>query len=306
MRQALRSAVVCMAACGLVALAIVGTSAPAIASGDTKAGNCVTAKGSGSTITLGQAEVEAGAVCFAVSTINPGTPGGMGGSSVEMFTLNNGVTMARALGDFVNDFGSTFPTEAKGTRGLLRDVTFHGLADVTAGHPETVTENLRPGTYYVWDAVQTFMSRTWPPVIATLTVTKGDQGARLYAPILVRATDADRFVAPTTWPHEGTYLFDNVSDEFHIMDIVPVAPGTTDKQLQAFFNANSTKLPQDLRTPLFVTGPSGGNDAVAAGNTLLVSYDLPPGRYVLICWVPDDDMGIPHAYMGMHLVITLR
>lgn len=306
MRQVLRSAVACLAACGLVALAIAGTSAPAMASGDTKADHCVTVKGSGSTITLGQDKVEAGTVCFAVSTRNPGSPGGMGGSSVEMFQLNNGVTMARALSDFVNDFGSTFPTEAKGTRGLLRDVTFHGLADVTAGHPETVTENLRPGTYYVWDAVQTFMSRTWPPVLDTLTVTKGGQGGSLHAPMLVRATSADRFIAPTTWPHEGAYLFHNVSDEFHIMDIVPVAPGTTDKQLQALFNADSSKLPQDLRTPLFVTGPSGGNDAVAAGNTIRVTYNLPPGRYVLICWVPDDEKGMPHGYMGMHQVITLR
>jgi hypothetical protein len=306
MHQVVRYAVACLAACGLVALAIAGTSAPAIASGGTKADHCVTAKGNGSTVTLGQAKVEAGNVCFAVSTVNPGTPGGMGGSSVQMFQLNKGATMAQALKDFVNDFASTFPTEAKGTQGLLRDVTFYGLADVTAGHPETVTENLRPGTYYVWDAVQTFMSRTWPPVIDTLTVTKGGQGGRLHAPILVKATDADRFIAPTTWPHEGTYLLDNVSDEFHIMDIVPVAPGTTDKQLQAFFNANSNVLPVNIRTRLFVPGPSGGNDAIAAGNSIRVTYNLPPGRYVLICWVPDDDEGMPHAYMGMHEVITLR
>lgn len=306
MRQVLGRAVAGLAACGLAALALTGTSAPAIAGGNTKADHCVTATGSGSTITLGQAEVEAGTVCFTASTINPGQPGGMGGSSVEMFQLNNGVTLAQALSDFVDDFSGNFPREAKGTQELLRDVTYHGLADVTPGHPETVTENLRPGTYYVWDDVQTFLSGTWPPVLATLTVTKGGQGHRLYAPMQVTATSADRFIAPVRWPHKGAYLFRNVSDSFHIMDIVPVAPGTTDQQLQALFDADSNEPPQDIQSALFAAGSAGGNDTVAPGDTIRLSYNLPPGRYVILCWVPDDVTGMPHAYMGMHQVITLR
>jgi hypothetical protein len=229
----------------------------------------------------------------------------MGGSSVQMFQLNKGATLAQVLSDFVDEFSGILPTEAKGTQELLRDITFHGLADVTPGHPETVTENLRPGTYYVWDDVQTFMNRTWPPVLATLTVTEGGRWHRLHAPMHVTATSADRFIAPTLWPHRGTYLFRNVSDSFHIMDIVPLAPGTTDQQLQALFDAHSNEPPQFLGSPLFATGPSGGNDAVAPGDTIRVTYNLPPGKYVIICYVPDDMTGMPHGYMGMHQVITL-
>jgi hypothetical protein len=121
----------------------------------------------------------------------------------------------------------------------------------------------------------------------------------------VTATSADRFIAPTLWPHRGTYLFRNVSDSFHIMDIVPLAPGTTDQQLQALFDAHSNEPPQFLGSPLFATGPSGGNDAVAPGDTIRVTYNLPPGKYVIICYVPDDMTGMPHGYMGMHQVITL-
>jgi hypothetical protein len=37
-----------------------------------------------------------------------------------------------------------------------------------------------------------------------------------------------------------------------------------------------------------------------------VAYHLPRGTYVLMCFVADDMTGIPHALMGMHLVIELR
>ena len=45
---------------------------------------------------------------------------------------------------------------------------------------------------------------------------------------------------------------------------------------------------------------------VSPGKTIAVSYNLPRGTYVLLCFVADDVTGIPHAIMGMHLVIRLK
>ena len=39
---------------------------------------------------------------------------------------------------------------------------------------------------------------------------------------------------------------------------------------------------------------------------LQLSYDLPAGTYVLLCFVADDETGIPHAIMGMHQVVVLE
>jgi hypothetical protein len=33
---------------------------------------------------------------------------------------------------------------------------------------------------------------------------------------------------------------------------------------------------------------------------------MPAGRYVVACYWPDDDTGMPHAFMGMFKLITLR
>jgi hypothetical protein len=112
---------------------------------------------------------------------------------------------------------------------------------------------------------------------------------------------ADRFIAPRVWPHRGTYLFHNIADTIHFMQIMPVKAGTTDAQIQAFLNSGSQSAP-----PFARSGPSGGNDVVSPGKTIAVSYNLPRGTYVLLCFVADDVTGIPHAIMGMHLVIRLK
>ena len=36
-----------------------------------------------------------------------------------------------------------------------------------------------------------------------------------------------------------------------------------------------------------------------------MSYNLPKGTYVLLCFVADDLTGMPHAIMGMHKVVVL-
>lgn len=300
MRQILRSVVAGLAACGLTALAVAGTGAPAIAGTDTWAGHCVSVTGSGGTVTLGQTKVHAGKVCFAVSSTNPGAPGGGGGSSVNMFQPKHGVTLTQALKDAKDEFSSTPATAAKGTQELTRDVSFYGLADVVLGNPERVTENLRAGTYYLWDPANT-LAIGKPPVLATLTVTRGGAFHPLTGSVYVAATSTDRFIAPGTWPHRGRYLFQNVADTIHFMQMIPVKPGTTDKEIQAFFDSHSTSPPS-----FFAAGPSGGNDVVSPGRTIQVAYNLPRGTYVLMCFVADDMTGLPHAFMGMHKVIELK
>lgn len=295
MRQIIRFATAGLAACGLMALAL-----PAIAGTDGAADHCVTVKGSGSSALLGSAKVKGGTVCFTVSSTNPGTPGGGGGSSINMFRPNHGVSLATALSDFKDEFSSDLATAAKGTRELNSDVSFYGLAAVVPGHPETVTEHLRAGTYYLWDLAQTASGGPLPAPV-TLTVKEGGESHSLHGSVSVSATSADRFTAPRTWPHQGTYLFHNVADTIHFMAIIPVTHGTTDEQIQAFFDSHATSPPL-----FFAPGPSGGNEVVSPGRTIQVAYNLPKGTYVLMCFVADDMTGIPHALMGMHKVIKLK
>ena len=298
MHRTLRSAALLAAAGGLLALI-----APAAASANEhkpaeNRSRVVRVVGNGTSVHIDHARVEAGTVSFKVSSTNPVVQGN-GGSAISLFQPKHGVTLSTAFADLNEEFSSVPATAAKGTRDLTRDVSFFGLANLVPGSPEVVTENLRSGTYYLFD-LGNFTGKG-NPVTTRLSVTGRGRGTSLHGDVYVTPTSADRFIAPNRWPHRGSYLFHNVADTIHFMEIMPVKAGTTDKEIQAFFNSGSQSAP-----PFARNGPSGGNNVVSPGGTILVSYNLPRGTYVLLCFVADDMTGIPHAIMGMHKVIQLK
>ena len=297
MQRTFRAAAIFAAVGGLLALA-----GPAASAGEHAAAgghpHCVTVVGNGTSVHTSRAKVGGGKVCFSVSSTNPVVQGN-GGSNISLFQPKHRVKLAKVFADLRKEFSPVPATAAKGTRDIVRDVSLFGLADVVPGYPEVVTENLRPGTYYLMDLVN--FTGKGHPVITKLCVTGHGRPGPLHGSVYVTPTSADRFIAPRVWPHRGTYLFHNIADTIHFMEITPVKAGTTDAQIQAFFNSGSQSQP-----PFARPGPSGGNDVVSPGKTIAVSYNLPRGTYVLLCFVADDVTGIPHAIMGMHLVIRLK
>jgi hypothetical protein len=85
------------------------------------------------------------------------------------------------------------------------------------------------------------------------------------------------------------------------MSISPVKPGTTDKQIQDYYDSGVQAPP-----PFALNGPTVGLDVISPGNHATINYDLPKGTYVLQCFVADDVTGMPHAIMGMHKVVILK
>ena len=299
MRVFRRSAAV-LAVGALAGLAVTGASTAAhAATAGHKGSPCVWVSESGTTVSASRTVIQDGQVCFTVSTTNPVTPGGGTSASVTLFRPVPGVSLARLLADAKNEFSSTPSTAAKGTRELNRDGLFYGLADTVPGHPETVTENLAAGTYWLGDVADSIGAGK-PVHLVKLTVLRGGSFRPVHGNVLVQATSADRFAAPRYWPHSGAYVFANVADTIHFMELMPVKSGTTDAQIQAYFNSGSQAAP-----PFAKAGPSGGNDVVSPGHVIRVSYNLPRGTYVLLCFIADDMTGLPHAIMGMHLVIHL-
>lgn len=289
-RRLLRSTLV-LAAAG--ALLTAGSPA-ALADGDSGPGRdvqTVHVVGNGSSARVDDAHVRAGTVRFAVSTTGAF-------SAVTMFSLKHGATLDQFFADVRHEFDPDARVRAQGTRDARQHATFYGLADVVPGVPLAVTENLRPGTYWLMDL-------TTPPTAANPPVTRfrvtdgrdGDGGQD--ADVRVRLA-GDRFLAPRVWPHEGTWSLLDDDDTLHFMLLQPVQPGTTDPKLQA-------ALEHGTQTTLYDgTRPAVGSEVVSPGITHAVSYDLPRGRYALLCFVADERDGMPHAVMGMHLVIDLR
>jgi hypothetical protein len=276
------------------------TSALASERGGGERQQVVDVSGNGSAVHLDRSHLHAGSIRFRVHTTNPSTPDG-GGSQVTMFKPKNGATVQKVLADAAEEFGGN---PAQGTRDLTHDATFYGLADVVASTPVTVTETLSPGTYYLLDLASPPTSG--PPAVTPLTVDDHragiEQDSDLRSQVTVKAVEPDRFVAPRSWPRRGTFTFTNRSDTLHFVSIEPVKPGTTDKQVQAYFDSGSQQPP-----PFLLEGrPTAGSDVISPGRSLQLTYSLPKGTYVLLCFVADDETGMPHAMMGMHEVVVLR
>jgi hypothetical protein len=291
-RSVLRCAVAAVAAGGLVA---VGTSS-ALASPQ-PVRQVVEVVGNGSHVYLDHNAVQAGSIQFRVST---STPAGGSGSDISLFKLQPGTTLGKVVSDFNEEFGAA---PAKGTRDLTRDITIYGLADVIHGYPMVVTEPLAPGTYYMVDS--SAAPPSGPSSFTRFTVGSDRSGVAQSSDrasaLTVKTTTSDRFVAPDNWPHDATVTVANVSDTLHFMDLQPVKPGTTDRQVQAYFDSGSQAPP-----PFAAQGPTGGSDVLSPGRTLQLTYDLPAGTYVLLCFIADDQTGMPHAVMGMHKVVVIH
>jgi hypothetical protein len=118
------------------------------------------------------------------------------------------------------------------------------------------------------------------------------------------AKDGPGWSGSTTMPAKGTLLFKNTATQpvLHFMEMQQVVEGTTVDEVLASFQG-----PQ---------GPSGpppwalqahmSTDVISPGRAMTVDYDLPPGQYVVLCFMPDPKMhGMPHALMGMIEMIHL-
>ena len=255
--------------------------------------------GDGIRVAISQSTIQAGKDSFVVESNNPTRSAG---SHIVLFRLKAGATLTRVATDWHNEYSLTPAVAAAGSRAVVRDMDTIGLADVSGGASATVTVNLSAGSYFLTD-LGDLPSIGELPTFTPLRVTAGAAASPLHGQFSVRATSADRFAAPSTWPHTGTLLFTNAdTDSMHFMDLQRVTPGTTDAQIQAYFDSKGAGHAPALFLPGY---PSAGNSDVTPGNSTLLTYNLPAGSYVLFCFASDPVSGMEHALMGMHKVITL-
>ncbi len=252
--------------------------------------------GSHSGLQFSTTHIRAGLVRFRISTTNPN------GTGVTLFQFAPGVGFDQLDSDLLEEFSQTPSVAAKGTRDLTRDVRIFGLADVAPGTPAAATVNLNGGDYYSFDSSGPSLPTATTAV--ELHVSGGDATGTLSAGrhhlASVSLTSDDRFVVQGHLPAHGSVLVRNVADTIHFMTLQRVKPGTTDAEVQAYFDSGAQSAP-----PFAMDGPSASTDVLSPGHRLLFSYSLPRGTYVLLCFIADDVTGMPHAFMGMHKVVRV-
>lgn len=106
----------------------------------------------------------------------------------------------------------------------------------------------------------------------------------------------------------GTYLWEvvNGGTQFHEMAIYQLAPGVPAQAIIASITApppaspeavGPAATPEESGPPPFVAGT--GAAPMSPGATNYVELNAQPGEYLVVCFVPDAETGMPHAVMGM-------
>ncbi|GAA1990413.1 hypothetical protein [Kitasatospora viridis] len=243
-----------------------------------------------------------GTVTFKIATDDPN------GRELQMIRPHQGVTMDQVLQDLAVAVGPD-PTAAAAAIVKVRDeaeALGGGLA--RPGNDAILTEDIKAGPVYLLDFTAFLANPGSPPPVKELDLCE-DAGFHLphfpHSIVIQHETsNGPRFQTEAVDDANGGIFVHNAADELHEMQIQPVAPGTTDDQVQAYFDAllNNTPPP-----PPPFTGVPVGLSVISPGHDAVIHIDkLPPGDYVLLCFVPDDQTGLPHAFEGMHKVVHLH
>ncbi|MEY9877019.1 hypothetical protein ABH931_006541 [Streptacidiphilus sp. MAP12-33] len=295
MRRTVRlAAAITTAAVALVGPALVAGPAAQAATPDRPHDRSVKVAMTNAGFTLPK-EVRAGFVTFDVSTKDAT------GHDLQGVQLHKGVTRAKLVADIREALNPDPKKAAAGIRHVQRDATLVGGAAV---EPSTDVEDTIPlcqGTYWFFDFGQFFVPNAPPPVFHRLDV-KGpfhDRTPHFDAVIDQVDTKAGpRFVAPDRLRDGATYLVHNKAPEIHELMFQRVNPGTTDHDLTVFLTTGKGKNP-------FAEAVSRGASAQSPGRFQLLRFHPKKGHYALLCFIPDDQSGIPHAILGMHKVVRL-
>ena len=250
-------------------------------------------------------EVHAGYVTFKISSPDPDVI-----HTIDGFRLKNGATLDQAIQDFTNGVvGATLEDNAAGAQGLLKHAVVIGGVITTPFAPISVTLPMPPGTYYFFDFRD--LVNGIPPRVHTIRAVGRPHwtGLPSFSHVVIATNmgsdsgEMPGFIAPSRVNHSTTFLAVNGGDEVHEILLRQAVEGTTDDYISTFYDAvaNGTTRP-----PSPWLDRQHGLEALSPGQFAVVHVDLPPGLYAWNCFVPDDESGEPHAWEGMHQMVTLH
>lgn len=227
--------------------------------------------------------LQAGRVVFAVKSGNGAE------HSLQLMRFRNGYTLANFRAD--HEAGLDRDSSPAATRRIYKGVTF--LGGTLTGH--AFSETLYPGTYVLLDSDGPRPNFTRFHVSGTPSVRSwpGDGSV-----ITARGM---RFSAGGAIPGKGWTVFSNADSEPHFMSMVRVKTGTTRAMVKKAISNQTSGQPR------WILGPGIDLGVVSPGTQILFRHNLPAGRYLALCFMPDPaHHDTPHALRGMYDFIRVR
>lgn len=294
----------------LVIASSVATAATASADGDhgRAQGVWITVTGDGSHATISNTDVHPGWLRLHLKDATSPTLG----AQVVVVRMRHGYPVTRLTADIgVQTNQKSTPAQgAASTRDIDKIAIALGGGDTVGAARFFRSDTIwlpRHGTYYVINT----SAKKGPTVVATLEAsgrTVKDGVPDHSGTVSLGNGSADTITVRGHLRAKGTVKVRNNGNGVHLLQISKVADGVTDAQVQAEYDTMMAGG-QPKSDPAGLNNMSAavtGSDAVSPGHYSLLSYDLPAGTYLLQCFVADETKGIPHTFMGMHLIVHLR
>jgi hypothetical protein len=212
------------------------------------------------------------------------------------------VPLATYLADLAAMSAATDPADVAAAAAVVeRDAVNLGGAVVVPGGPVSVWQVLKPGRYYL--IAYDYTNSGAVPVAHALTVRgRCDGYARAATGGTIVQTPTGFAVPTPPLQAAAVHRVVNRSGKLNEAVFLPVAPGTTQAQVDAFFEAlrNGGQPPQ----PPFIGRPSGVTP-LSPHRDCAVRVPLTPGLYLLSSWVNDSTTGRPRTFDGYYRLVTV-
>lgn len=165
-----------------------------------------------------------------------------------------------------------------------------GVGTIPAGDSQTVTQVLKPGTYYAFNTE----GRQGPPdaeSVPALEVAGEESSDEVAGDETVTAIEYG-FEAEDLPSGEVEIDFENGGAEPHHIIAAPLKGDATAADVEQAIKSEKGQPPIDEEGTQNTAVLEGGEGQV-------VTLDLKPGRYALLCFISDRQGGPPHALKGM-------
>jgi hypothetical protein len=129
-----------------------------------------------------------------------------------------------------------------------------------------------------------------PPATIAPASAKSASPAEPRADITMTLRDYDFMLSAPLRAGNQVIRVRNEAAQSHEVVIVKLAPGKAPRDVLAWIEKQEGPPPG---------APAGGTTGIARNGENILSLDLEPGRYALICFIPDAKDGKPHFVHGM-------
>lgn len=211
---------------------------------------------------------------------------------LQFALLNDGVDMA--------SFGEALATQGPGALSMVTLTGGPGLI-LPGATTDTLVDFALPGTYALLCFIETAdgVPHLALGMVDALEVTGEPRAAaELDADVEVRMVDF-AYTMPSSIPAgRTTWKVINDGPQPHELIVLELADGADFGTLMQHLAEHGEEGMPAM--------PVGGAQGLSAGLASYLDWELEPGAYVAICFIPDPETGLPHLALGMAAPFTVE